>query len=92
MLFLTKIYCNWHYFGIKLSESRPKFFLVLVLLKYFEKFELTKRAKTMLLLTIASLAFGGFLMTRMNEEKEMYAPKGYLASLQSRPRTYSTAW
>ncbi len=46
----------------------------------------------MLLLTIASLAFGGFLMTRMNEEKEMYAPKGYLASLQSRPRTYSTAW
>jgi len=46
----------------------------------------------MLLLTIASLAFGGLLMGRMKEEKEMYAPKGYLASLQSRPRCYSTAW
>ena len=46
-----------------------------------------KRAKTMLLLTIASLAFGGLLMTRMNEEKELYAPKGYMLSLQSRPRS-----
>lgn len=59
---------------------------------YIPKIVLTKRAKTMLLLTIASLAFGGLLMTRMKEEKEMYAPKGYLASLQSRPRCYSTAW
>jgi hypothetical protein len=41
----------------------------------------------MLLLTIVSLAFGGLLMTRMNEEKELYAPKGYLARLQSRPRS-----
>lgn len=40
----------------------------------------------MLLLTVASLAIGGLLMTRMNEEKELYAPKGYLVSLQSRPR------
>lgn len=41
----------------------------------------------MLLLTIASIAIGGLLMARMNEEKEMYAPKGYLASLQTRPRS-----
>lgn len=40
----------------------------------------------MLLLTIASLAIGGLLMTRLNEEKELYAPKGYLVSLQYRPR------
>ena len=40
----------------------------------------------MLLITIASLVIGGLLMTRMNEEKERYAPKGYLVSLQLRPR------
>nr|WP_299424086.1 hypothetical protein [uncultured Emticicia sp.] len=40
----------------------------------------------MLILTLASIAIGGLLMTRMNEEKELYAPKGYLVSLQSRPR------
>lgn len=40
----------------------------------------------MFLITIASLVIGGLLMTRMNEEKEMYAPKGYLVRLQSRPR------
>lgn len=40
----------------------------------------------MLLLTLASLAIGCLLMTRMNEKKELYAPKGYLVSLQSRPR------
>ena len=41
----------------------------------------------MLILTLASIAIGGLLMTRMNEEKELYAPKGYLVSLQSRPRS-----
>ena len=40
----------------------------------------------MLLLTVISLAIGGLLMTRMNDEKELYAPKGYLVSLQYRPR------
>lgn len=44
----------------------------------------------MLLLTIASLAIGGLLMTRMNEEKDLYAPKGYLVSLQSRPRNVNS--
>jgi len=43
--------------------------------------------KKMLLLTIASIAIGGLLMARKNDEKEMYAPKGYLVSLQSRPRS-----
>lgn len=41
----------------------------------------------MLLLTIASLAFGGLMMTRMNEERELYAPKSYINTLQARPRS-----
>ncbi len=40
----------------------------------------------MILLTISALAIGGLLMNRMNESKDLYAPKGYMMSLQHRPR------
>ena len=62
------------------------YFFGIVFIPVINKYYTTKRAKYMLLLTIASLAIGGLLMTRLNEEKELYAPKGYLVSLQSRPR------
>lgn len=41
----------------------------------------------MFLLAIAAIAMTGVVMSKMNEEKELYAPKGYLSSLQSRPRS-----
>jgi hypothetical protein len=46
----------------------------------------------MLLLTITSLAIGGLLMTRLNKERDLYAPKGYLENLQSRPRNVYSSY
>ena len=48
-------------------------------------FNPNKSYKTMLLAALA-LAIGGFMMTKVRETEELYAPKGYLTSLQSRPR------
>lgn len=41
----------------------------------------------MFLLAIAAVAITGVVMSKMNEEKELYAPKGYMTSLQIRPRS-----
>lgn len=41
----------------------------------------------MLFLAIAAIAMTGAVMSKMNEERELYAPKGYLSSLQTRPRS-----
>jgi hypothetical protein len=35
----------------------------------------------MLFLTLAAVAIGGLVMSKMNEERELYAPKPYLAKL-----------
>ncbi len=40
-----------------------------------------------MLLAALALAIGGIMMTKVRETNEMYAPKGYLARLQSRPRS-----
>lgn len=44
-----------------------------------------KSYKTMFLAALA-LAIGGFMITKVRETEELYAPKGYLTSLKSRPR------
>ena len=41
----------------------------------------------MLFLTIAALAIGGIVMSKIKEEKELYAPKGYMMALNTRPRS-----
>lgn len=41
----------------------------------------------MLFLTIAALALGGVVMSKINQERELYAPKGYMVALQTRPRS-----
>jgi hypothetical protein len=39
-----------------------------------------------MLLAALALAIGGIMMTKVRESEEMYAPKGYMISLRSRPR------
>ncbi|MDZ7934424.1 MAG: hypothetical protein U5M51_05550 [Emticicia sp.] len=39
-----------------------------------------------MLLAALALAIGGIMMTKVHKTEELYAPKAYLASLQSRPR------
>lgn len=39
-----------------------------------------------MLLAALALAIGGIMMTKVRETEELYAPKGYLTSLQARPR------
>ncbi len=39
-----------------------------------------------MLLAAIALAIGGLMMTKVREKEEMYAPKGYMTSLQARPR------
>ncbi|MCU0326705.1 MAG: hypothetical protein MUF45_15875 [Spirosomaceae bacterium] len=41
----------------------------------------------MLFLALAALAVGGLVMSKTNEERELYAPKPYLAKLNTRPRS-----
>jgi hypothetical protein len=41
----------------------------------------------MIILILTTITFGGMMMSRMNNERELYAPKGYLATLQARPRS-----
>jgi hypothetical protein len=48
-------------------------------------FNPNKFYKTMILAALA-LAIGGIMMAKIRETEELYAPKGYLTSLQSRPR------
>jgi len=48
-------------------------------------FNPNKSHKAMLLAALA-LAIGGIMMTKVRETEELYAPKGYLVNLQSRPR------
>lgn len=45
----------------------------------------------MLFLTLAAVAIGGLVMSKMNEERELYAPKPYLVKLNTRPRS-AYAW
>lgn len=40
----------------------------------------------MFLLSLACIALGGVIASKLKEEKDLYAPKGYLTSLMSRPR------
>ena len=42
-----------------------------------------------MLLAALALAIGGIMMTKIRETEELYAPKGYLMKLQSRPRNVS---
>jgi hypothetical protein len=39
-----------------------------------------------MLLAALALAIGGIMMTKFRETEELYAPKAYLSTLQSRPR------
>lgn len=39
-----------------------------------------------MLLAALAFAVGGLMMTRLRATSELYAPKGYMTSLQSRPR------
>ena len=39
-----------------------------------------------MLFAALALVIGGLMMTKVRETEEMYAPKGYMMSLQSRPR------
>jgi hypothetical protein len=39
-----------------------------------------------MLLAALALVIGGIMMTKIRETNDIYAPKSYLASLQSRPR------
>lgn len=39
-----------------------------------------------MLLAALALAIGGIMMTKVRDNEELYAPKGYMMSLQSRPR------
>ena len=39
-----------------------------------------------MILAALALAIGGIMMAKIRETEELYAPKGYLTSLQSRPR------
>ncbi len=45
-----------------------------------------KSNNTMFLLSLACIAVGGVIASKLREERELYAPKGYLNSLMSRPR------
>lgn len=40
----------------------------------------------MFLLSLACIAIGGVIASKLKEEKELYAPKGYLARILARPR------
>ncbi|WP_256503987.1 hypothetical protein [Emticicia sp. 21SJ11W-3] len=40
-----------------------------------------------MILAAIAFAVGGLMMTKMRETNELYAPKGYMMSLQSRPRS-----
>lgn len=40
----------------------------------------------MFLLSLACIAIGGVIASKINEERELYAPKSYLNSLMARPR------
>ena len=39
-----------------------------------------------MLLAAIALAVGGLMMTKVRATTELYAPKGYMMSLQTRPR------
>jgi hypothetical protein len=41
----------------------------------------------MFLLSLACIAIGGFIAVKNSEDKELYAPKGYMNGLLSRPRS-----
>jgi hypothetical protein len=41
----------------------------------------------MFLLSIACIAVGGFLASRINDEQDQYAPKSYMNSLRARPKS-----
>lgn len=40
----------------------------------------------MLFLSLACIALGGVIMTKINEERDLYAPKSYMTVLASRPK------
>ncbi len=40
-----------------------------------------------MVLAALALAIGGFMSTKFRQTEELYAPKGYLVNLQSRPRS-----
>lgn len=47
----------------------------------------------MLIAALTSLVVGGFMMMKQKETEQLYAPKGYLVNLQSKPRNvYSYGW
>jgi hypothetical protein len=47
----------------------------------------------MIIATFASLIIGGLMVMKQRETEQLYAPKGYLASLQSKPRSvYNYNW
>jgi len=39
-----------------------------------------------MLFAAIALAIGGLMMTKVRETGELYAPRGYMMSLQTRPR------
>jgi hypothetical protein len=41
----------------------------------------------MFLLSIACIAIGGFLASRIDEKQDQYAPEGYMKSLMARPKS-----
>lgn len=40
-----------------------------------------------MILAAIAFAVGGLMMTKMRQTNDLYAPKGYMISLQTRPRS-----
>lgn len=40
-----------------------------------------------MILAAIAFAVGGLMMTKMRQTNDLYAPKGYMLSLQTRPRS-----